>query len=228
MPKKPLSAMTAQQFVEYTGALGDYKDLRPLLGKSQPTISCYATGRHPIPLEVANKLHDLIVERASKLRQMGEQIHATNMEAMVSSLIVYQNEHKDRSLPYHTEARFMRRQLDQDTRTYPAYRMTLERYQIYVRALASWRDRVRELAREHTDKARQRDYTLELADIKAMADCAPRCAPYDVLIQYNEWDVVSRALRHLGKADPNLYLPTEALRQHWSRHRGSGYPKHRT
>lgn len=227
MPKKQLSTMTAQQFVEHVGALGlSYKEVGPILGKSQPTISCYATGRHPIPLEVAEALRDHINKKAAELKARGEQLGAADV---VSSLIMYHNEHKDRSLPYRTEGRFMRRQPkgQPDTRVYPAYRMSRERYVLYVRALASWRDRVRELALEHTDAAHQRDYRLELADIKAMADCAPRQAPYDVLISRCEWDVVSRALRHLGKADPSLYLPTEALRQHWARHKGAGYPKHR-
>jgi len=223
--KKPLSDMTAQEFVECTGALGlSYSKLALELRKSQPTISLYANGRQAIPLEVAEQLKAMIATRVQKLTALGTEIKANNV---VGSLIMYHNQTKNPQ-PHPTTGRFMRRQVPKpDTTVYPPYRMTHERYKLFVSALASWRDRVRELALEHTDTARQRDYQLELADIKAMADTLPRNAPYDVLIQRNEWDVVSRALRHLGTQSPELYRSTSALRCHWSKYKGAGYPKHR-
>lgn len=224
--KKPLSDMTAQEFVECAGALGlSYTKLAAELRKSQPTISLYANGRQAIPLEVANQLKAMIATRVQKLSELGANIKADNV---IGSLIVYHNQTKNPT-PHSTVGRFMRRQPkgQPDTRVYPAYRMSVERYKLYVSALASWRDRVRELALEHTDEARQRDYALELADLKAMAACMPRNAPYDILLQHNEWDVVSRALRHLGTKSPELYRATAALRMHWSKHKGAGYPRHR-
>ncbi len=93
---------------------------------------------------------------------------------------------------------------------------------IYIMALSRWQLHVRELARTYTDEARQRDYSLELHDIRVMADSAPRAAPYDVYIERSQWDVVSRALRHLA-TDPDHYAKAHALRTHWGKHRFSGY-----
>lgn len=224
--RKPLSTMTAQQFVEYTGALDlTYTKLAVELRKSQPTISQYANGRQPIPLEVAQQLKAMIDTRVQRLTELGAKLNADDV---IGSLIVHANEQKMRGNrePHKTTGRFMRKTLKPDTRVYPAYRMSVERYQLYVSALASWGARVRELAIEHTDAARQRDYQLELADLRSMAGSMPRHAPYDLLIQRNEWDVVSRALRHHGTKSPELYRATAALRMHWSKHRGSGYPHH--
>lgn len=225
--RKPLSNMTAQQFVEYTGALDlNYTQLAKELRKSQPTISLYANGRQPIPLDVAQQLETMIDTRVQKLTELGAKLKANDV---IGSLIIHANEQRMRGnpAPHKTTGRFMRRQGKPDTRIYPAYRMSVERYKLYVRALASWQARVRELAIEHTDAARQRDYQLELADLKAMAAGMPRALPYDILLQHNEWDVVSRALRHLGTQSPELYRACAALRMHWSKHKGAGYPKHR-
>ena len=93
---------------------------------------------------------------------------------------------------------------------------------VYVEALSRWQLHVRELARTYTDEARQRDYSLEMHDIRAMASSAPRAVPYDVYIERSQWDVVSRALRHLA-TDPAHYAAAHALRTHWGKHRFSGY-----
>lgn len=214
--KKPLSALTSQDVVEITAALGlNYKQLASALGKHQATISGYISG-NPVPQDVADKLQAMLVARRKQIEQSEGIILASR-----GSMIVYQNEHKSRDQPHRTEARFMRRQAEPDTRTFPVYRMSRERFRVYAEALSKWAAHVRELARTYTDEKRQRDYQLELADLKAMAETAPRAAPYDVCITRTEWDVVSRALRHLATKD------SDSLRCHWLRYRGSGYPKHR-
>lgn len=220
--KKPLSTMTAQDFVEATGALGlNYKSMAAALSKRQTTISGYVTGRHPIPKDVADQIARLIKAKVEHLNGVGYKVSATNP---IGSLIVYHNEHRDRAAPYRTEGRLYKRLLKPDTRVFPAYRMSLDRYQTYIEALSSWNHRVRGLAQRYTDNTRQREYRLELADIKLLADTAPRNAPYDVLIEYSQWDVVSRALRHYATIDHDKYRAAHALRSHWWKYRGSGYP----
>jgi hypothetical protein len=220
--KKPLSAMSAQDFVEATGALGlNYKQMARTLNKRQPTVSGYATGRHPIPQDVAEQIGKLLDAHLKEVKELGYRVNAANP---VGSLIVYHNERKDRNEPHRTEGRFMRRTNKPDTRVFPAYRMSLERYQTYIAALSSWNHHVRGLALKHGDEKRQRDYRLELADIKLLADTAPRNAPYDMYIEHSQWDVVSRALRHYASLDSDKYRAAHALRMHWWKYRGSGYP----
>lgn len=217
--RKDLSNWTDQQFIECTAALGlDYKQMARALGKHRATVSHYVTGRQKIPRDVAERVLKMLDERRQQLS------HVIGMgTASIGELIVYANEHK-RPVIHQTEGRFMRRQDPPDTRTFPAYRMTAERFKVYAEALAAWTVRVRELALTYTDEVRQRDYRLELADLKAMAASAPRNAPYDVCITFTEWDVVSRALRHYATMGKDQYRKAHALRTHWKRHRGAGFP----
>jgi hypothetical protein len=220
--RKPLSDLTAQDFVEFTAALGlNYKGMARVLNKRQATISGYVSGKHPIPMDVADQIKRLVDAKAKEFKELGYRINAASP---VGSLIVCQNERKDRNARYHTEGRLYRRQDKPDTRVFPAYRMSLERYQVYVKALSLWQARVLELAKTYTTEAHQRDYRLEMADIKLLADTAPRHAPYDILIEHSQWDVVSRALRHYATLDHDCYRAAHALRSHWWKYRGSGYP----
>lgn len=229
--KKPLSNMSAQEFVEHVGALGlRYADMAERLHKSQPAISRYANGHQRIPQDVADELRKLIDAKVAELTARGETIKAQNT---IGSLIVYHNEaRRKRPERHHTQGRFMRRQGHQDTRTFPAYRMSVDRFRVYAEALLLWRERIRELALEHGDEPRQRDYRLELADLKQLAATAPRNAPYEVCITRVEWGVVSRALRHmtskLRDSDAEKAKAADSLRCHWLKYRGSGYPINRS
>ena len=223
--RKPMSDMTAQQFVEAMAALGfNQKTMSVELARvlkrrrnyARPTISNYATGKAKIPVEVSQAIAHMCRERAERLR-----IAATSAEDMIGKLIVYTNQTQARFEPHRTEGRFMRRQNKPDTSTYPVYRMNVERMDVLVSALASWQEKVRALAQQHSDEARQRDYALELAYIKAIAASLPRTLPYDVVIQRNEWGVISRALRHWNTPQ------AIALYQHWRRYKGCGFPPHR-
>lgn len=220
--RKPLSNMTSQEFIEIKAALGYNRNrMAEALNKVGATITGYENGK-PIPVDVVERLSAILTERRKQIERT-EGIVLAN----TGSMIVYQNERKKPEL-HQTLARFGRRQREPDTRTFPLYRMSRERFMVYIEALSKWAAHVRELAREYTDVARQRDYALELADLKAMAETAPRNAPYDVCITRTEWDVVSRALRHLAASDRTKYGPAHALRCHWAKYRGSGYPKHRS
>lgn len=227
MPYKKMSKLTSQEFIEYKGALGfNRKELAAALNRKGATITGYENGQG-IPEEVVERLRDLVRREREKIKARDGVL--ISIDAGLGSLIVHQNtvgrQHKPPRL-HQALGRFARKQRKPDTRLLPLYRMTRERFMVYVQALSRWQLRVRELAREYTDEARQRDYTLELADLKAMAASAPRAAPYDVCIQHNEWDVVSRALRHLA-TDPKFYAQAHALRTHWGKHKHTGYISHR-
>jgi len=214
--RRTISNMTAQDLFEHMAALGlNRKGLASVLEKHPSTISNYLNGRFPIPQDVAQRVAKLVQERAQQL-----QIHAANAASQIGPLITYHNQTKTPEL-HRTESRFMRKQNKPDTSTYPVYRMSAERMNVLVSALTAWQEKVRELAQKHGDEARQRDYALELADLKALIAALPRHAPYDVVIQRNEWDVISRALRHLNTPQ------AIALYQHWRRHKGCGFPPHR-
>lgn len=213
--RKPLSKMTAHEIVECQAALGlTARAFAQALGKATPTLSSYKSGRFAIPMEVANRTNELIQHEKQQIEKLASNINAT---ITLGQLISFQNTRK-KSLVHNTEARFMRRQLPVSTKTLPPYRMTKRQFTAYVAALASWHAHIKQLLRLYNDEARQRDYTLELADIKALATSAPRAMPYDVVIQANEWDVVSRALRHHGKAAPYAY----SFYQTWRKNRGAG------
>lgn len=219
--RKDLSDWTDQQFVEAVAALGmEYKDMARALRKHQSTISSYSTGRQRIPREVAERITAMIDAKRESLKHISNMAHAN-----IGQLITFHNERKQ-SVPHRTEGRFMRRQNTPDTSTYPVYRMSRERMLVYAEALRVWHEHVTDLARTYTDEARQRDYRLELADLKALASSAPRNAPYDVCITRTEWQVIGRALLHLAK-QPDKYRPAHALRSHWDRHKGCGFPVRR-
>lgn len=220
--RKDLSNMTDQQFIECVAALDmNYKQVATALRKHQSTISGYASGRNPIPREIVASLQLMI---DAKIKQLDAIYHIG--KASIGQMITIANEHKRPSV-HQTEGRFMRRQDPPDTRTYPVYRMSPERFKTYAEALAVWNTEVHRLAHIYTDEIRQRDYKLEIADLKAMAASAPRQAPYDVCITRTEWDVVSRMLRHYAKQGKAEYRAAHALRAHWNRHKGAGFPINR-
>lgn len=213
--KKPLSKITAQQFVEIMAALGiNGRTMAAALNRHPSLITRYANGQ-PIPTEIALRLKDLLAAKRREVEAATGEIDAT-----IGSLIVFTNQRKKPTL-HQSLGRFMRRQRPPDMRTYPVYRMSAEKFKVYLEALSKWQARVRELALHYTDAARQSDYRLELADLRSLAESAPRHAPYDVCIQRSEWDVVSRALRHVGTN------AAHSLRTHWAKHRVVGFPRHR-
>lgn len=218
--------MTSQEFIEYKAALGyNGREMAKALDRHPTTIVGYENG-NGIPVEVVKRLQQLVTQRVTEMQAETGRLY--DMAAGLGSMIVYQNEKlaaKGGRL-HQSLGRFQRRQRLPDTSTYPAYRMSRERFEVYVLALAKWTERVRELARTYTDEARQRDYHLELLDLQQMASTAPRNAPYDVCIQRSEWDVVSRALRHLA-SDAEHYDRAHALRTHWCKHKGAGFPRRR-
>lgn len=219
--KKPLSNMTPQEFVEYTGALNlNYSRMADALGKKPSTVSCYVSGRHPIPQDVADRIFELTREMRKKL-----ELNEGKQFATRHSMIVHHNERKRERGEFKlhpTVGRFMRRQRKPDTNPLPAYRMTAARVETFMKALAGWQAHVVALSREYADAARQKDYRLERVDITAIANSIPRHAPYDIRIERCQWDVVSRALRHAGTP------AAIALQAHWNRHRGAGFPKRPT
>lgn len=213
--KKPLSNMTAQQFIEIMGALGfNGRAMATALNRHPSLITRYANGQ-PIPTEIARRLKELLDAKRREIETATGEI-----EASIGSMIVFTNQRKVPAL-HQSLGRFFRRQRPPDTRTYPVYRMSMEKFTVYSDALSKWQARVRELALHYTDAARQSDYRLELADLRSLAEAAPRHAPYDVCITRTEWDVISRALRHVGTN------AAHALRTHWAKHRVVGYPRHR-
>lgn len=226
MPRKILSNMTDQDFLRAIGALGlRHKDigheLARALGRqravSRSSISCYATGRNPIPLDIATGIQKLVDEKAAQLRDI-----SASYETRVSRLIEYHNQRRrtNPSAPHMTEGRFMNRQTAEgtDTKLLAPYRIRRKYYPVLARSLAAWHAHVIELARKHTDQARQRDYQLEHADLKALAASLPRSLPYEAHVSKAEWQVIGRALRHDGSKE------AIALYQHWKKHKGCGYP----
>lgn len=214
--KKPLSQMTAQEFVEIMAALGlNGRTMAQALNRSPSLITRYMNGS-PIPVEIVHVLNDLL-----KAKRQEIELAAGVANATVGAMILFNNGRKRPEL-HQTLGRFGRRQRKPDTRLLPKYRMTRERMAIYLEALSRWQQHVRQLAATYNDEARQRDYQLEFHDIRAMAASAPRAMPYDVYIERSQWDVVSRALRHLA-TDPEFYARAHALRTHWGKHRFSGY-----
>ena len=233
MPRKQLSTMTAQDFVRAIGALGlRHKDmgreLARVLGRqkavSLPSVSNYATGRQIIPLDIAQAVHTLCDQQATELEEVSRLIKSRDFDTRVSNLIQYQNDKRRRShrldRAHSTAGRFMNRQSAEgmSTKLLAPYRIRLKYYPVLVRSLAAWHQRVLELARLYTDQARQRDYQLEVADIKALAAGLPRALPYEAHVSKAEWQVIGRALRHDGTKE------AIALYQHWKKHKGCGFP----
>jgi len=213
--KKPLSKLTAQEFVEIMAALGiNGRAMSKALNRHPSLITRYMNGQ-PIPTEIALRLKELLAAKRREVENITGEV-----EASIGSLIVFTNQRKTPTL-HQSLGRFFRRQRPPDTRTYPVYRMSVEKFKVYLDALSKWQARVRELALQYTDAARQSDYRLEMADLRSLAESAPRHAPYDVCITRSEWDVVSRALRHVGTNDAH------SLRTHWAKHRVVGFPRHR-
>lgn len=234
--RKPLSTMTADTFVASIGALGvTQRELGHMLmvelGRKRAyrrqTISKYATGNWAIPQDVADAIARICQNRAHSMQLAADAAKApVGINALIGKLLVHTNQRK-RPAVHPTEGRFMRRQtpVGMDTMLLPAYRLRHQHLAVYATSLKHWSDYVRGLAHHYTDQARQRDYQLELADLKCVVDATPRQAPYDIRITYAQWQVVNRALLHSAR---RLHNPkANSLRVHWFQHRGSGYPVNR-
>ena len=222
MSKKPLSDMTAQQFVAIVGALGGRSDhVASALGRSRATVSLYANGHQPIPVDTVTKLRELLTTRAAKIKAAGHQLRAADESALVSQMIIASNEIRRREpdrLPS-----LKRRDKPEDSRVYPAYRMHHARFNLYAEALAVYHAACMDRRRQATDPRDIRAYDRELADLRVIvgntSGIASKGAPYDMMITHSEWFVVSRALRHeTNDAKYSLY-------QHWRHHKGAGYPR---
>lgn len=220
MSKKPLSDMTSSDFVRITGALsGVQKHMAEALGKSVATISSYACGRQPIPVDVVERLRVLIQERIKECSRMGHAITQRTQDEAVSNLIVVTNEAK-RKIPDRAP-RLLRREKPEDSRVYPTYRLSPDRFELFAKALGVYHAACVEHRRQATDPRDIKAYDRELADLRVIAGntkgVASKGAPYNMYITFSEWFVVSRALRHAG---PDVYF----IYQHWRHHKGSGYP----
>ncbi len=221
MSKKPLSEMSAQDFLTAMGALGlNVKTLAHRLGKSAPTVSRYCTGSMPIPVDVVQNLGHLIVERRAELSRI-----YTGAIDSVQDMLVATNTVKPPAP--RTDRRLAHRGAEPNTSTFPAYRIQPRRITTYIRALEAWTGFVSERVKSPATQKELASMNLELADLKSLLSFARGCAqqggPYDIVITKSEWHVVSRALRHLytQHEDPNAF----AMYQHWRRHKGSGYPR---
>lgn len=215
--------MTAQRFVEITGALGGrFTIVARLLGLSAAMVSRYANGHSPIPMEVVTKLQGAIHDRIATIQTMGHEIDIK--EDVVSQLIVVSNEVKEdkpQRQPY-----LMRRDKPEDSRVYPAYRMQYQRFAIFSEALALWHTACTARRQQASDIRDIKALDRELADLKVLAGnvrgLLSRGAPYDMMITFSEWFVVSRILRHeTNDAKYSLY-------QHWRHHKGPGFPRARS
>lgn len=215
---KPMSNMTPHAFVEIQGALGlNTQELAAKLDLAPGTVSNYKSGRYGIPNEVVRKLEDLLKHEYEKVAELRNQVAGA---ISITELLTFQNTvRKSREIP-NTLGRFMRRAESHPaaSKTLPVYRMNARQWGCYVQALGAWHEHVQYLSRHYHDETRQKDYRLELADIKALAASVPRAIPYDVVIQAGEWDVVSRALRHYSKTDPYAF----SFYQTWRKNRGAG------
>lgn len=222
MSKKPLSDMTAQDFVEITAALGlKYIELARALNRTSAIVSMYSTGKAPIPEEVRYQLEGMIAARRKALE-------AAHFKALptVASMVVATNEIRQ-ATQRDAAPRLVHRSASPEARTYPTYRMSGVRQQAYVAALAAWYERIAHVLKNTSDPREHREYSLELADTKVLLESArgveDRGMPYVNCITRSEWHVVSRALRH--RAQTTKHPGTWALYQHWRRHKGCGYPR---
>lgn len=225
--RKPMSNMTDSEFVRILGALRfDHiamaNELARVLQRrraySRAMISHYATGRCPIPLDVAQAAHTLCEEKARELHGI-----TARGEYAVTAL---RNMHMGPSRKGHTatEGRFMNRQQGDGVNTtmLPPYRMRPKHYGTLVHALVAWKAHVHELAKKHGSPDHQKDYQMELADLRAIVTHMPRELPYEFHVQVSEWGVIARALRHYHQAHQSK--AAYAIYQHWRRHRGGGFP----
>ncbi len=223
MSKKPLSNMTAQRFVEITGALGGrFTIVARLLGLSPAMVSRYANGHSPIPVEVVTKLQGAIQDRIATIDVLKHSINIS--EDLVSQLIVVANETKEerpKRLPF-----LMRRGNDMDTRVYPAYRLRHADLLVYAESLSCWHAECVTRRQKASDARDIRALDLELADLKVLAGnlqgIKSKGAPYNMYITFSEWFVVSRALR--WQVTDRKY----AIYQHWRHHKGPGFPRARS
>lgn len=219
--RKQMSSMTAQEFVEITAALGlKYYVLAQMLGRSHTSVSHYSTGKKPIPTEVVEKLRELCALRAKELTALTNRVVDT-----VADMVIATNE--IRSAPnsvspdrlHSSELTLAHRLKPKSGRHYPPYRMTFERFTVFVRALALWQEECqRRVQKVLSDERRIRMHHYELSDIRAISAALPQHAPYEIVIEVEQWHVVSRALRFAGTND------ARALWDHWRRHRGAGFP----
>jgi len=222
--KKPISDMTAQEFVEIAAALGaKHIELAHKLDRSQCTISQYSTGAKRIPVEITQRLAELVDARAKYLSQLrGRTFAARDIGALVvETNLIRQAAETPRP---DNQYRLCRR-LTMDTRLYPAYRIRQDRVLLYARALRAWRDEVeRRLRTVLDDKNHIKMHRLELTDLKMLFDTVPRTLPYDILVTRTEWQVAARALRWYYSLDPGANASAYAFYQHWRKHKEAGYP----
>jgi len=229
MRKKQPSNMTPAQFNYVVGLLNkNYTQASKLINRSPSTTSQYVNGYKPIPLEVVRLLKEAVDERKAKLAQagwltQGSQL-ATDAQLMdANHRIRMERAVEGPALPL--LARRLRKDPD-DLKLYPSYRMSGEKFKAYLTALNAWAAHIRTAMRQTTKAQLIKAYTLELYDLKALAEYArgaiQKGAPYDVCITRGEWYVVSRALRHLFRTE--RIDVAFALYQHWRTHKGFGYP----
>lgn len=211
------SDMTAQDFVNFVGALGgSYKEVGKLVGRSPTAMSFYATGKMPVPQKVKDKL---LAAWKTRQAELLEKYHKN--VSTVEEMIIAGNELKQ-ELAKPAGPRLMNRAATPDTTTYPIYRIDAQRVRVYLSALNGWAIAMRDARRQAGTEQALHNYDLELADIQSLAGFARstigKGAPYDFCITKTEWDVVSRALRHAQTSE------AYALYQHWRIHKASGYP----
>lgn len=218
--RKPLSNMTAQDLVEHRAALGmAVGELGRALNKGTSTISNYEAGRHRIPLQVALDVRKLL---EAKIEQVSLQVGKAAAQISLTDMIIQHNVLRQSSPKrlHTTEMRLLRklREVEEKPIVFPAYRLSTRQYARYVSALKEWHVEIQRRLVLYTDPVRQRELSLELADLKVMASTAPRHRPYDVTLTNHEWAVLSRALRHAGMSDQYA----TSLRLVWARNRGAG------
>lgn len=223
--KRRMSEMTADEFVLITGALGlKYIELAAQINRSHAMVSLYVNGKRPIPYDVATNLNQLLTKRRKYLAEVqgvAEAALTTTMDVLVATNEIRHRRDNPSGL-HNSELTLYRRLETPKTNTLPLYRLTRERYAIFVGAIKLWNDEVvRRLKTILEDDSRIRMHRLELADIKAIAGAIPRNVPYDVCITEGEWDVVSRALRFAEKEGRE---GARALYCHWRTHRYAGFP----
>lgn len=221
MSKKPLSDMSAQDFLTIMGALGiDGTTLAQRLDRSTTAVSRYRTGSMPIPMDVAEKLRHMINERRATLAALYDGPLTSVEEILVASNTLKPKElRQDRRLAHRAQSPV--------TTTFPPYRLAPGRVRTYIRALEAWLEFVTGRVTSPTSETELASMKLERVDVAALLESArgiqSRGAPYNIVITHAEWLPVSRALRHLAShhEDPHAF----AMYQHWRKHKGTGFPR---
>ena len=224
MPRKKLSH-TKHSFVFHARAALRLtcKRLADELGLKQPTISGYQRG-NPLPQETYLKIRQMLLARHAWLKtqncpDLKDPMDIHNMNVQQNLLDMAQGQKPGE---HYQSGRLLRRSDTPSTERFPAYCLTRARWEVYVLALSAQRKHVLWKQQHHTLALCQRDYRIDLANLKALAENLPRSLPYNVRLRHTDWPTVSSALRHLGT------LPALALYDHWKKHRFSGFPVNRS